>query len=184
MIGTPGAAFWKCCMAARPSMPGRRTSSMITSGRVVAGRGEALFGRDGGRGRMAQLLGQLGQPPADALFVVNDEEVGHDGAVPGTPLILLRGTDCSGPAVAFRSAKAARFAERKATIRASFAEQRQQCNNYSFADPKTRNRPRESTRPNVAKLRKNFSPADWLFSGWNWEAKTLSRQIIEQNGLP
>jgi hypothetical protein len=26
---------------------------------------------------MAHLLGQFGQPPADALFVVDDEEVGH-----------------------------------------------------------------------------------------------------------
>ncbi len=36
----------------------------------------------------------------------------------------------------------------------------------------------------VAKLRKKASPAAWLFSGWNCEAKTFSRQIIEQNGLP
>ena len=42
------------------------------------GRGETLFGRDGGRGRMAQLFGQFAQTPADALFVINDEEVGHD----------------------------------------------------------------------------------------------------------
>ena len=27
-------------------------------------------------------------------------------------------------------------------------------------------------------------PSDWLFSGWNCVAKTLSRQIIEQNGPP
>ena len=26
------------------------------------------------------------------------------------------------------------------------------------------------------------SPSDWLFSGWNWVAKRLSRQIIEQKG--
>ena len=61
----------------------------------VAGRGEALFGRDGGRGRMAQLLGQLGQTPADALFVVDDEEVGHGGRFQEALAIVLRRGDCS-----------------------------------------------------------------------------------------
>ena len=46
-------------------------------GPILAGRGESLFGRDGGRRPMAELLGQLGQAPADALFVVDDQEVGH-----------------------------------------------------------------------------------------------------------
>ena len=28
------------------------------------------------------------------------------------------------------------------------------------------------------------APACWLFSGWNWQARTLSRAIAEQNGPP
>ena len=37
---------------------------------------------------------------------------------------------------------------------------------------------------NSAKFLRIRSPSDWLFSGWNWVAKMLSRQIIEQNGPP
>ena len=35
-----------------------------------------------------------------------------------------------------------------------------------------------------AKFFKSASPAAWLFSGWNWVAKMLSRQMAAQNGRP
>ena len=60
-------------------MPGSRTSSTITSGRRGGGRFQPLFGR-GRRGHaVAQRLGQLGQPPANARFVVDDQQMGHGG---------------------------------------------------------------------------------------------------------
>ncbi len=77
MIGARGAAWRNCSMAASPSMPGSRTSSTIASGRRCRAAGMALL-RRGGRGRrVPQLLGQLRQSPADALFVVDDQHVGH-----------------------------------------------------------------------------------------------------------
>ena len=76
MIGIGPSNSWKRRMAVRPSMPGRRTSSTINSGRW-AGQLEALF-RRGRRGDgVPQLGGQLAQPPANALFVVNYQQVCH-----------------------------------------------------------------------------------------------------------
>ncbi len=36
----------------------------------------------------------------------------------------------------------------------------------------------------AAKFLRSRSPSDWLFSGWNWLAKTRLKAIAEQNGPP
>src|SRR3569623_1708066 len=36
----------------------------------------------------------------------------------------------------------------------------------------------------VMKAASRAAPASWLFSGWNWQAKTLSRATAEQNVSP
>ena len=64
-------------MADRPSMPGRRMSSTIKSGALAAGQLEALFRRGGRGGAVPQLGGQLAEPPTNALFVVNYQQVCH-----------------------------------------------------------------------------------------------------------
>src|SRR5438093_9110589 len=44
----------------------------------------------------------------------------------------------------------------------------------------------QSRRPHERppKLRMIRSPSLWLFSGWNWQAKMLSRATLETNGRP
>ncbi len=39
-------------------------------------------------------------------------------------------------------------------------------------------------RASAAKFARSVRPLDWLFSGWNWVAKRLSRQITEVKRMP
>ena len=39
-------------------------------------------------------------------------------------------------------------------------------------------------RTTATKFSRRRSPTAWLFSGWNWQAKTLSRTTLEANSTP
>src|SRR5262249_53849084 len=43
---------------------------------------------------------------------------------------------------------------------------------------------REQLHARSTKLRRICSPTDWLFSGWNWQAKMLSRRIAAVSRMP